>query len=82
MNKQPYALFISPEISQLLGQFRTMLFTVLITVLILGSFFILLAARYIVKPVQQLTEATRRMAKGNFQTELKSKRRDEIGVLT
>jgi signal transduction histidine kinase len=82
MNKQPYALFISPEISQLLGQFRTMLFTVLITVLILGSFFILLAARYIVKPVQQLTEATRRMAKGNFQTELKIKRRDEIGVLT
>lgn len=82
MNKQPYALFISPEIDQILDQFRTMLLTVLITVLILGSLFILLAARYIVKPVQQLTDATRRMAKGNFQIELQSKRRDEIGVLT
>ncbi|BBH20759.1 two-component sensor histidine kinase [Paenibacillus baekrokdamisoli] len=81
-NNKSYALFISPELNRSLAEVRYMLLTVLIIVLVVGSLLILLAARYIVKPMRQLTEATRQMAKGDFQINIHSKRRDEIGVLT
>ncbi|WP_219838240.1 cell wall metabolism sensor histidine kinase WalK [Paenibacillus sp. R14(2021)] len=82
MEGKPYALYISPEINKLLDEFRKFTLTVLTSVLITGSLLILLAARYIVKPVQRLTEAAKRMAKGDFGIVLQSRRRDELGALT
>lgn len=77
-----YGLFISPELDQLFELFRRVMFTILLSVLAFGSLLIFLAASYIVKPVQRLTIATKRMAQGDFSTGLYSKRKDEIGVLT
>ncbi|SEM58199.1 cell wall metabolism sensor histidine kinase WalK [Paenibacillus sp. OV219] len=79
---KPYALFISPEIDKLLELFRKVTFTILLSVLAVGSLLSVLASSYIVKPVQRLTIATKRMAQGDFALTLQSKRKDEIGVLT
>lgn len=55
---------------------------VLLLVLLLGSACILIAARYLVKPIKALTKATQRLAKGDFEVDLKVNRVDEIGELT
>ncbi|SDX14316.1 cell wall metabolism sensor histidine kinase WalK [Paenibacillus sp. CF384] len=78
----PYALFVSPELNDLLDVFRRVMLTVLFSVLAMGSLLILLASRFIVKPLQRLTRATKRMAQGDFGIKLQTKRKDEIGVLT
>lgn len=78
----PHALFISPEHMPIMDEFRNFLFTVLLIVLGFGSLIILGAARYIVKPVRDFTEATKRIAQGDFTVRLKTKRKDEIGMLT
>ncbi|MHA6529107.1 sensor histidine kinase [Paenibacillus sp. BAC0078] len=78
----PRALFITPEISRILSMMSGFLRTQLLFVLGLGSVLILIAARYIVRPLQLLTRATRRMAKGDFNVSLPTKRSDEIGELT
>ncbi|WP_308635120.1 sensor histidine kinase [Paenibacillus silvisoli] len=80
--EQPYALFISPELNELFDIFRRVMLTVLLSVLAMGSLLILLASRFIVKPLQRLTRATKRMAQGDFGIVLQTKRKDELGVLT
>ncbi|MEK3686437.1 HAMP domain-containing sensor histidine kinase [Paenibacillus sp. FSL R10-2736] len=60
---------------------RMVLF-VLLLVLVLGSVCIVVAARYLVEPIKALTNATKRLAKGDFEVELKRNRVDEIGELT
>lgn len=60
---------------------RMVLF-VLLLVLVLGSVCIVVAARYLVEPIKALTNATRRLAKGDFEVDLKMNRVDEIGELT
>ena len=82
INGSPRALFISPEISVLLRKVSNFMKSQLLIVLGCGSILILLAARYIVLPLQQLTRATRRMAKGDFSVKMHTKRNDEIGELT
>ncbi|NBD26930.1 sensor histidine kinase [Paenibacillus glycinis] len=82
LSDKPYALYITPELYRILDMFRKFTLTVLGYVLVAGSLLILLAARYIVKPVQRLTDATKRMAKGDFGIVLESRRKDEIGDLT
>ena len=74
------ALFLQMSFigSNVIGRFIIM---VLIVVLAVGSLCFLVAARYIVLPVKKMTVATRRMAKGDFTTELRMKRKDEIGEL-
>ncbi|MCA1294829.1 HAMP domain-containing protein [Paenibacillus sp. alder61] len=54
---------------------------ILLMVLVVGSLCILAAARYLVKPLQGLTAATRELAKGRFNVELQAKRQDELGEL-
>ncbi|MEK4854604.1 HAMP domain-containing sensor histidine kinase [Paenibacillus sp. FSL H7-0756] len=60
---------------------RLVLF-VLLLVLVLGSVCIVVAARYLVEPIKALTNATRRLAKGDFEVNLRMNRVDEIGELT
>jgi signal transduction histidine kinase len=82
VNNGPYALFITPDITDITREFGLFLRTVLIIVLVIGSLFLAVAARYLVKPLHLLTDATRRMAKGDFSIHVQSKRKDEIGILT
>lgn len=78
----PYALFITIEARALEKMFISTLRTVLVIVLFIGSLLILVAARYIVMPLLRLTNATKHMAKGNFDIQIRTTRKDEIGQLT
>ncbi len=79
---EPYAMFLRTEARTLQKLIFNVLRTVLILVLLVGSLLILVAARYIVKPLLRLTQATKRMAQGNFDIKLNTVRKDEIGQLT
>lgn len=48
----------------------------------IGVVLIFLASSFIVKPIKALTEATKRVADGEFDTYFDTKRKDEIGQLT
>ncbi|WP_040949022.1 sensor histidine kinase [Gorillibacterium massiliense] len=76
---KPYALFLSPEIDSI--PFASILRTALLLVLLFGSLFFLVAARFLVRPIQMLTKATRKMAKGEFDIRLNIRSKDEIGQL-
>jgi len=56
-------------------------FTFLITS-ILGTVIILIAVRGIVKPIKRISKASKEVAKGNFDIEVKVQSEDEIGQLT
>lgn len=49
---------------------------------ILGTLVILIAVRGIVKPIKKLSSASKEVAKGNFDIEVKIKSTDELGQLT
>lgn len=48
---------------------------------IFGLIIILVVVEYIIKPIRQITNATKQVAKGNFNVKLELKRNDEIGEL-
>lgn len=80
LNGQTYAMFLqySYENERLIN--LLMLF-VLGCALLIGSLCILIAARYLVRPLRQLKEATEKLATGDFDVALDLKRRDEVGEL-
>ncbi|WCK55234.1 HAMP domain-containing sensor histidine kinase [Aneurinibacillus sp. Ricciae_BoGa-3] len=79
---QPYALFVTMKQNPVENEIMNSIHVTYMIILFLGSLLIVVAARYIVNPIVRLTEATKRMAKGTFDLELPTKRKDEIGVLT
>ncbi|WP_217594269.1 HAMP domain-containing sensor histidine kinase [Cohnella sp. GbtcB17] len=74
------ALFLRPSSKNEPTLIRLAL-TILLFVLVTGSVCILIAARYMVKPIKTLTAATKRLAGGDFDVELGVKRKDELGAL-
>ncbi|OAB41211.1 sensor histidine kinase [Paenibacillus antarcticus] len=78
---EPYAMFMQYS-SQNENIINRMMVIVLLVGLLIGSLCILIAARYLVKPIQTLTHATKRLAKGDFDVEIRTKRVDEMGTLT
>lgn len=81
----PYALFLTLDKNTVEQEQENMpwIHALYILVLLIGSFLILIAARYVVNPIMQLTEATKRMVKGTFDSaSLPMNRRDEIGQLS
>ncbi|MFD2368964.1 sensor histidine kinase [Brevibacillus sp. GCM10020057] len=82
-NGQPYALFITLQENQVEQELMNSIHLVYVLILVIGSFLILFAARHVVNPILRLTDATKKMAKGNFTFEnLPTKRKDEIGQLS
>lgn len=55
--------------------------TLLLTLLVVGSILIMVAARYLVRPLKLMTEAATRMSKGDFTVRLSVKNGDELGEL-
>ncbi|TXK86011.1 HAMP domain-containing sensor histidine kinase [Paenibacillus sp. N3.4] len=83
VNATNYAIFLAPKFTEeARRQSQTAVASVLFIVLLIGSFLILIASRYIVSPVKRLTLATNRLARGNFNVNIKVKTKDEIGLLT
>ncbi|KEO83953.1 sensor histidine kinase [Tumebacillus flagellatus] len=53
----------------------------LMIVLVVGSLLIVVASRYLVKPLRAMKAATEQLAKGNFDIRLSDQRGDEFGTL-
>lgn len=81
-NGEPFALFISVERNKVEEETMNSIHLMYVFILFLGSLLIIIGARYVVNPLVRLTEATRKMAQGNFKIALPTKRKDEIGVLS
>lgn len=76
-----YALFIKPSLTEQFSQIRNILLTALFIVLFIGISLILITTRFLVKPIVRITNATKELARGNFQIRLGVKSKDEIGQL-
>ncbi|RAI88571.1 signal transduction histidine kinase [Paenibacillus pabuli] len=78
---EPQAVFMqySPQNENIINR---MVFLILLLALFIGSLCIFIAARYLVRPIQVLTRATKQLAKGDFDVEIQTKRVDEMGALT
>jgi len=78
-----YAVFVRPDLEAQIGEVR-IVSAVLIGLTFLASLVLIaVLSRYIVKPLNVLKEATRRIARGDFNVELEKSRsrKDEIGDL-
>ncbi|TFE28671.1 HAMP domain-containing histidine kinase [Cohnella luojiensis] len=82
INGESYALFITPQFHVFFSKIAELYRTQLLIIMIAGSILIVIAARFIVRPLQLLTRAARKMAKGDFRITLRTGRKDEIGQLT
>ncbi len=69
---------VSPSSSSFLVKW---IFYFLAFSLISGSVFVLVAALFLVRPIKKLTEATRRIAGGDFDVKLTIKQKGELGTL-
>ncbi|MDN4525972.1 sensor histidine kinase [Fictibacillus fluitans] len=76
-----YALFIRPNIELQFGEMRLFFSAILLLTIVLSIVLVGISTRYLVKPIVQLTEATKKIATGNYRIKLNEKRRDEIGSL-
>lgn len=77
-----YAMFLQPASNKSDRLLQSYLNISLINALIIGSVFIMVAGRYLVKPIKRMTKAARRMAKGDFNIGFDWKfRKDELGEL-
>lgn len=81
VNGEVNALFVRPNTPQQFGEMRTFLAMLLIFILLFSFLLILISTTFIVNPVKKLTEATRKIAAGNYHIKLNVKRDDEIGRL-
>lgn len=78
---KPYALFLRPDVQLQFGELRTFFALVALLTIVVSILLFLVSTRYIVKPITRLTEATQRLAQGNYNLRLTTGRRDEIGQL-
>ncbi|MFC4778671.1 sensor histidine kinase [Paenibacillus sp. GCM10023252] len=76
-----YMLRLKPNLEREMRGLQNITNWIVISVLIVGSFLILIAARYLVKPLKQMTKATRQIAGGDFNIHLQTTAKDELGEL-
>ncbi|MBU8716144.1 HAMP domain-containing histidine kinase [Brevibacillus parabrevis] len=76
-----YALFVRPSIEQQFGEVHVMFAVLLVAMFLLSLMFILIFTRYLVRPIQKLSQATKKLAEGEYEIQLDISRRDEIGEL-
>jgi signal transduction histidine kinase len=76
---------LAPQLEGMIGEFHKIQRATGLAFLlsfILGTFFILLALRGIIKPIKKLSMASKAVSKGDFNVRVENKRKDEIGEFT
>ncbi|WP_168118960.1 HAMP domain-containing sensor histidine kinase [Paenibacillus sp. HB172176] len=76
-----FALFIRPDVILQFGELRSFFAWIIVLTVAISILLFLISTRYLVKPITRLSEATKRMARGDFKLSLSTKRKDEIGQL-
>ncbi|WP_145459226.1 HAMP domain-containing sensor histidine kinase [Staphylococcus pettenkoferi] len=80
-DKEKLTVFMRPDIGKTFSEFRVFL-AVLLTILLLISIILVISSTYsIIKPVQQLKQATQQLMRGRFDQPIKQTRKDELGTL-
>lgn len=80
-NNQTYAMFVRLDIKLLFNEVHFILGALVILIPLLSIIAMILAAAYLIKPIQYLSAATKQVADENFDTYVELSRQDEIGVL-
>lgn len=76
-------MFIRPHVNDSqMKVYKSIVRNTLLLFVCLGSVLIVVAAGMVVRPIKKLTKATKEVAKGNFDVEIKTKSMDEVGQLT
>ncbi|KGX91373.1 sensor histidine kinase [Pontibacillus halophilus JSM 076056 = DSM 19796] len=78
---QSHALFLRPNFDFFFVDFRKLIIILFLTILVIGSFIFILTTRWTVRPIKEMTRSAEQLAKGNFNVEIESKRKDELGSL-
>lgn len=76
-----YALFLKPDFEFFFQGFRQLILVLFGTILLIGSVVFIVSTRWIVRPIQAMTDSSKELAKGNFHVEVQTKRKDELGNL-
>jgi signal transduction histidine kinase len=81
INDQRYGLFMRPDVILQFGELRIFFAWIGLLTVIISILIFLISTRYLVKPITRLSDATKQIAQGNYNLELSTNRRDEIGQL-
>lgn len=76
-----YALFMRPNIKLLFNEIHILLAWLLVATILISIVFVLISARFLAKPIEQLDRAAKEIADGNFSIDLDIDRKDELGEL-
>lgn len=76
-----YALFMRPDVILQFGELRLFFALIVLFSIAISILLFLLSTRLIVNPIKHLTDATKRIAEGNYNLKIPTSRRDEIGQL-
>ncbi|WP_370637544.1 ATP-binding protein [Salinicoccus sp. ID82-1] len=78
-----YAIFIRPDIQMLFNEMHLLFGWLFLITIILSIILVLIATKYMVRPVSRLSRATKILSSGNYNVEgLETGRKDEMGELT
>lgn len=78
---ETYALFMRPNIKLLFNEIHILLAWLLLATIFISIVFVLISARFLAKPIEQLDQAAKAIANGNFSIDLDIDRKDELGEL-
>ena len=81
MNNEQYGLFLRPNSQSLFSDMHAILVGFIIAVAVVSLAGVFFMTRQIIKPITQLTEATKAIANENYNYTLDISRNDEIGQL-
>lgn len=76
-----FALFLRPDVVLQFGELRSFFAAIALLTVVFSVLLFLVSTRYLVKPIERLTEATKRIAQGQYELKLPDRRKDEIGQL-
>ncbi|GAA3409009.1 HAMP domain-containing sensor histidine kinase [Paenibacillus hodogayensis] len=81
MQERNYALFLRPDAQIQFGELRIFFSLILGLAILFSLGFVVIGALYIVRPINRLAEATKRISEGRYDIRLNVGRRDQIGQL-
>ncbi|KMY54468.1 membrane protein [Bacillus sp. FJAT-27231] len=81
-NGKNYALFLRPDIKLLFNEMHLLFGWLLALTIALSIFLVVFSTKYLVKPISNLTAATKSLSNGDFNVELDVTRHDELGELS
>jgi signal transduction histidine kinase len=78
---EQYALFMRPDIKLLFSEIHVLMGWMILIMFVVSVILVLIASKFLVKPITKLTSATKDIQDGKFDIKLDISRQDEIGVL-